>query len=241
MRAGFVPGVLHIVGLSSQDLRPCDEHLYLCLVKVASSSSIKPNPYALPPPLQAPTMDKSGSIAKAIVVAPTLDPVHQVEYGCGELCISIIESLLSYWASEHIEHFMTSSSENAEKLTSSYAHLNSLLGKPVETQTAKDPKDSHKAHLTTLRPTYLCLQCATISALEERDAHCKSKKHMWCMSHRTSLQRLLTFWQLWRVDRDVCGVAFARTMCTIPASNGSGLGRASLLQVRPLLHVSNLG
>lgn len=29
-------------------------------------------------------MDKSGSIAKAIVPAPTFDPVHQVEHGCGK-------------------------------------------------------------------------------------------------------------------------------------------------------------
>lgn len=97
---------------------------------------------------------------------------------------------------EHIEEFMTSAGpESAEKLVSSYAHLNSLLSKPLETQTAIDPKDPKKVPITTLKPTFLCLQCATISTREERDAHCKLKKHVLCESPLgTSCDLILTHW-----------------------------------------------
>jgi hypothetical protein len=88
---------------------------------------------------------------------------------------------------EHIEQFMTSSPESAERLISSYAHLNSLLGKPTETQQTNEPKELRQA-MTTLRPTYLCLQCKAISTLEERDSHCKSRKHMWCKPRKLLLK-----------------------------------------------------
>jgi hypothetical protein len=81
---------------------------------------------------------------------------------------------------EHVQEYINKGPEVAEKLTNSYVALNSLLSKPLETQTIKDSKELKKATVTTLRPTYLCLQCATICSDEDRDAHAKAKKHTWC-------------------------------------------------------------
>ena len=77
---------------------------------------------------------------------------------------------------------MTRTAEAPEKLMTAFVNLQSLLAKPIETQTTKGPKDSKKIPMTTLRPTYLCLQCSTVATVEERDAHGKARMHMLCKS-----------------------------------------------------------
>ncbi|KAI4149025.1 MAG: hypothetical protein LQ340_004820 [Diploschistes diacapsis] len=113
-------------------------------------------------------MDKSGSVgnvAKNIVAAPDHPPVREVEYGC-----------------EHIQDFMSQASQTAESLTNAYVNMQHTLSKPLETQTTKDNKDTKKIPMTTLRPTYMCLQCATISSLEDRDVHTIESRSgcLWC-------------------------------------------------------------
>ena len=75
---------------------------------------------------------------------------------------------------------MMESDEVAERLSNAYADLQNTLAKPLEAQTTKDPKDLRKHPRTTLLPTFLCLQCSTISALEDRDAHSETRKHQLC-------------------------------------------------------------
>ena len=110
---------------------------------------------------------------------------------------------------------MMAGSEGGEKLISSYLHLNSLLGKPLETQTAKDPKDSKKVPTTTLKPTFLCLQCATVSTRDERDAHCKLKKHQFCTYHPWLHSHMLIFGKRWKAVPVVYGVVNVTTTSTI--------------------------
>lgn len=88
--------------------------------------------------------------------------------------------ILSDISTEHVQEYMSSGAEVAEKLTNSYITLNSMLGKPSETQTTKDPKDPKKVPMTTLKPTFLCLNCGVVASAEDRDTHSKTKKHMWC-------------------------------------------------------------
>jgi ubiquitin carboxyl-terminal hydrolase 22/27/51 len=80
-------------------------------------------------------------------------------------------------SAEHIQELMTAGPEKAEKLINAYAHLNSLLSKQPDVQTAKDPKDPKRVITTTLLPTYLCLQCSAICTEDDRDAHADAKKH----------------------------------------------------------------
>ena len=42
-------------------------------------------------------MDKSGSVAKNIVAAPTFDPVREVEYGCGKSTVICNGWDLTWW------------------------------------------------------------------------------------------------------------------------------------------------
>ena len=124
-------------------------------------------------------MDKSGSVAKAIVAAPTFDPVRQVEFGC-RVYYQDDHLYNSNTFAEHFQDYMGESPEIAEKFTNSYVSLNSMLGRSLEIQTTHDPKDTKKLAMTTLKPTFLCLNCAVISSAEGRDEHAKVKKHMWC-------------------------------------------------------------
>ena len=124
-------------------------------------------------------MDKSGTIAKAIVAAPTFDPVREVEYGCGKSSFGFIINKVLMRHSEHLQDMMNIPVA-AEKLMNAYVNLQGMLGKPTETQTTKDPKDPKRIPLTTLRPTFLCLQCQTISSPEDRDAHGQARKHQLC-------------------------------------------------------------
>ena len=124
-------------------------------------------------------MDRSGSVAKNIVAAPTFDPVREVEYGCGRFstCEEILET---YGSPEHLQEFFSGKSETSQKLMNAFVNLQCSLAKPMETQTTRGPKDSKKTPLTILRPTYMCLQCANISNIDDRDAHCQATKHQLC-------------------------------------------------------------
>ena len=99
-------------------------------------------------------------------------------------CIAHLHTASSNEQAEHLQEFMTNEAVS-EKLTNAYVNLQSHLGKAAETQTTKDPKDPKKIPMTTLRPTYLCLQCSTISSLEDRDAHCQARKHQLCEFYTT--------------------------------------------------------
>ena len=68
----------------------------------------------------------------------------------------------------------------AEKLVNSFVNLQCKLGRPLETQVAQDPKDPKKLPAMSLRPTCLCLQCSTVSTIEDRDGHWQSRKHVFC-------------------------------------------------------------
>jgi hypothetical protein len=75
---------------------------------------------------------------------------------------------------------MTRNDVTAEKLMIAYINGQATLSKTIETQTTKDPKDAKKIPMTTLRSTYICLQCSTVSSLEDRDAHSQAKRHQHC-------------------------------------------------------------
>ena len=81
---------------------------------------------------------------------------------------------------EHLQEFMSGNVAVSEKLVNAFVNLQCTLARPLETQTTKDPKDSKKTPMTTLRPTYMCLQCSTVSTVEDRDAHCEARKHQLC-------------------------------------------------------------
>ena len=82
---------------------------------------------------------------------------------------------------EHLQEFMSATPDVAEKLTNAYTNLQGMLAKPLEVQTTKDPKDTKKEAVTMLRPTYSCLQCNTVSSMEDRELHGHEKRHRLCM------------------------------------------------------------
>ncbi|MCJ1322384.1 hypothetical protein MMC15_007732 [Xylographa vitiligo] len=113
-------------------------------------------------------MDKNTQVAKAIQAAPLLKPVRDVEFGC-----------------EHLQEFMSATPDVAEKLTNAYTNLQGMLAKPLEVQTTKDPKDPKKEAVTMLRPTYSCLQCNTVSSMEDRELHGHEKRHRLSIESRS--------------------------------------------------------
>ncbi|MCJ1477043.1 hypothetical protein MMC13_005714 [Lambiella insularis] len=100
-------------------------------------------------------MDKAGNIIKAIVAAPTTQPIRDVESGCS-----------------HLDTFMEDSAR-AEKLRISFYEGQARLSSLVGAQTARETQDPKRSGLTQtiLRPTYHCLQCNSIGSQEERDSH----------------------------------------------------------------------
>jgi hypothetical protein len=125
-------------------------------------------------------MDKSGIIAKAIIAAPEMEPIKDVEYGCCRI-IRCSASSSSNRLTAHLQEFMSENETVAEKLTNAYINCQATLSKPFEAQATKDPKDPRKSvPQTTLRSTYLCLQCSTVSSADDRDAHCQTRKHQMC-------------------------------------------------------------
>ena len=87
---------------------------------------------------------------------------------------------------------MYQGSQALEHLTNAYVSSQNILSKPLETQTTRDPKDSKKIPMTTLRPTYMCLQCTTISSLEDRDVHGQRARHQLCKHPFSGESLLLT-------------------------------------------------
>ena len=85
-------------------------------------------------------------------------------------------------SAEHLQEFMSETTNVSERLTIAYMELQQLITKPLEAQTTKNPDDTKKSVITTLRPTYLCLQCSSVSSVEDRDSHCQAKKHQLCSS-----------------------------------------------------------
>ena len=84
---------------------------------------------------------------------------------------------------EHLQEFMSATPDVAEKLTNAYTNLQGMLAKPLEVQTTKDPKDHKNEAVTILKPTYSCLQCNTVSSMEDRELHGHEKRHRLCMDH----------------------------------------------------------
>ena len=129
-------------------------------------------------------MDKSGSVgnvAKNIVAAPDHPPVREVEYGCGKYSNKVDAEtckLTDYL--EHLGEFMDQGPSAWESLRNAYISVQNTLSKPLETQVTKDPKDPKKIPMTTLRPTFICLQCSTISSIDDRDHHSSKTRHMLC-------------------------------------------------------------
>ena len=127
-------------------------------------------------------MDKNAQVAKAIQAAPLFKPVREVEFGCGMLSYLWKVLYVSDIFAEHLQEFMSATPDVAEKLTNAYTNLQGMLAKPLEVQTTKDPKDPKKEPVTMLKPTYSCLQCNTISSMEDRELHSHEKRHRLCMN-----------------------------------------------------------
>ncbi|MCJ1394973.1 hypothetical protein MMC18_007854 [Xylographa bjoerkii] len=80
---------------------------------------------------------------------------------------------------------MSATPDVAEKLTNAYTNLQGTLSKALEVQTTKDLKDPKKEPVTMLRPTYSCLQCNTISSMEDRELHSHEKRHRLSIESRS--------------------------------------------------------
>jgi ubiquitin carboxyl-terminal hydrolase 22/27/51 len=79
---------------------------------------------------------------------------------------------------------MVEDASNAVKLKNAYAEIQTeLITNPVEAHTTRDSKDPKKETITTLKPTFLCLQCKTISSAKDRDVHGQNRRHYWCKSY----------------------------------------------------------
>ncbi len=106
----------------------------------------------------------------------------------------------------------------ADKFTNAYTELQSNLAKIIDSQTVKDPRDPKMVSTTILRPTYHCLQCSAVLSIDERDNHCQTARHQFCMlpCKAISFPHLLTGTQLSRADLAASGAACVMISSMIP-------------------------
>ena len=92
---------------------------------------------------------------------------------------------------EHIQRLLSGDTSKTEQSIRHYASILQLLNqKPsvlAQTTTADVPKDGKpvKAPITTILPTYMCLQCSNISDVSDRDVHSKSSSHEFAVESRS--------------------------------------------------------